>query len=439
MALLFLSLAYLLLCNGINAAPLNVMDESYSFEQFSIDYNKKYADNEVEHRRGVFEKNLNRILTHNAKENKSYSLGIDEFMDTEAHEYPRGYVKEYHPLWKGEGATDDGASRDVSSKHQLDLPFDIDPVSTLPKAVDWRAHGIVGPVKSQGKCGSCWAFASATALEAHTMLQTNVLYTFSVQELVSCVDNPRSCGGGEFDIIPSSRYHSATHYSTRMFALFFLSFIMFADGGCSGATAALAMDFVATSGIQQEWQMGYTLFDGGGSDLTCPLRNNTSSSLRGDGNVGRPLLGKPVVTIDGYSSLPTNDYKVTMNAVAKMGPLVVVVACSNWHGYSGGVFSEEEHNSVSWDLNHAVVLMGYGTDSETGEDYWLIQNSWGPRWVSECVLHSLFISKQRSDAHEAHLVRCSLIVGGRRLHSSQAHRSRNIGRSRFGLWNGCYS
>ena len=31
-------------------------------------------------------------------------------------------------------------------------------------------------------------------------------------------------------------------------------------------------------------------------------------------------------------------------------------------------------------LDHLVVLEGYGTDEETGEDYWLVRNSWSPLW-----------------------------------------------------------
>ena len=31
-------------------------------------------------------------------------------------------------------------------------------------------------------------------------------------------------------------------------------------------------------------------------------------------------------------------------------------------------------------MNHAMLLVGYGTDPTTGLDYWLAQNSWGTRW-----------------------------------------------------------
>ena len=31
-------------------------------------------------------------------------------------------------------------------------------------------------------------------------------------------------------------------------------------------------------------------------------------------------------------------------------------------------------------VNHAVNMVGYGTDTASGNDYWLIRNSWGANW-----------------------------------------------------------
>ena len=43
----------------------------------------------------------------------------------------------------------------------------------LTDALDWRDAGIVGPVKNQGGCGSCWAFAATTTMEAVWALKNN--------------------------------------------------------------------------------------------------------------------------------------------------------------------------------------------------------------------------------------------------------------------------
>jgi C1A family cysteine protease len=44
--------------------------------------------------------------------------------------------------------------------------------------------------------------------------------------------------------------------------------------------------------------------------------------------------------------------------------------------YANGIYNGCTSNST----NHAVIVVGYGTDAATGMDYWIIRNSWGSNW-----------------------------------------------------------
>merc|ERR1719231_1521398 len=63
-------------------------------------------------------------------------------------------------------------------------------------SVDWVERGAVTPVKNQGSCGSCWAFATTGAMEGAFQIAGNPLTAFSEQQLVSCDTGDDGCDGG---------------------------------------------------------------------------------------------------------------------------------------------------------------------------------------------------------------------------------------------------
>ena len=73
------------------------------------------------------------------------------------------------------------------------------------ESVNWattenpQAAPRTAPVKSQGMCGSCWAFAATTAQEGMQAIKDNsAVRRLSEQEAVDCVKvkGTNGCGGG---------------------------------------------------------------------------------------------------------------------------------------------------------------------------------------------------------------------------------------------------
>jgi Papain family cysteine protease len=87
---------------------------------------------------------------------------------------------------------------DLYKKHLKIRPeWDAVEMAALPVSYDARDEGIVTPAKDQGACGSCWAFASAAAMESHLMKTFGFgALDLSEQQQVSCNLNMSGCCGG---------------------------------------------------------------------------------------------------------------------------------------------------------------------------------------------------------------------------------------------------
>jgi C1A family cysteine protease len=94
----------------------------------------------------------------------------------------------------------------------------IDHTVKIPRSFDWRKKKIVTPVKDQGQCGSCWAFAATATIESLWVKRTGEMIDLSEQDLVNCASS----------------------------------------SGCSGDVPTTAFDFVMNSGQAKEFQAPYT-------------------------------------------------------------------------------------------------------------------------------------------------------------------------------------
>lgn len=85
----------------------------------------------------------------------------------------------------------------------------------------------------------------------------------------------------------------------------------------------------------------------------------------------------PAATIGGYEDVPQNSEASLLQAAANQ-PVSVAIEASgrDFQFYSGGVFT----GTCGTNLDHGVTVVGYGTDADTGLDYWLVKNSWGTTW-----------------------------------------------------------
>jgi hypothetical protein len=83
-------------------------------------------------------------------------------------------------------------------------------------------------------------------------------------------------------------------------------------------------------------------------------------------------------SIKSYRTV-TSGSETDLLAKAAMGPVSVGINASprSFAYYSSGTLNDATCTSNG--LNHAVLVVGWGTDS-SGMDYWLIKNSWGTSW-----------------------------------------------------------
>ena len=257
----------------------------------------------------------------------SYSAEIDEI---------RGAISQRNATWIAQDNPVSSLPREERVKMLGLLPPDSKvaemPVETfspdvgilLPSSIDWRNNGgnFVAPVKNQGGCGSCWAFATTAALESKAMISFNTPGkppNLSEQIVLSCSG----------------------------------------AGTCEGGSISGASNFLVNTGTNKETFYPYKVANG-----NCYYASSNW--------MYRPYM------FGSWSSV-SQDLSALKSAIYSNGPVVVAMAVyTDFFYYGGGVY----RYTWGWlEGYHAILAVGYKDDPVyPGGGYFIVKNSWGTTW-----------------------------------------------------------
>ena len=192
----------------------------------------------------------------------------------------------------------------------------------IPELIDSWNTRILTPVKNQGGCGSCWAFAAAAAFEHAYLKFFKGLLDMSEQDIVICgvTSEGRDCG----DCFYGGQTYRAFDYMDTKGVLSEKSFPYGSAGSCT--------DKVRYDGV---WSWGYLY----------PGRFPTVNEIKD--------------YVNYYGSVAT----------------YLKAGISTFMSYGGGVYNGYPSNSGN-DCDHAVIIVGWNEAMKA----WIIKNSWGENW-----------------------------------------------------------
>ncbi|KAG7346327.1 papain family cysteine protease [Nitzschia inconspicua] len=207
-------------------------------------------------------------------------------------------------------------------------------------------------------CGSCWAHAAISTLQDRIKIfrQGAEEINLSIQYILNCGRSAGSCHGGSI-------------LKTYQFIKEESGFIPFET-----CQPYLACSFDSDEGFCPHVDTSCTPFN------TC----RTCDTFEENGGTCREIDIMPNATVAEYGVYDRDDFEhledfihAVKAEIFARGPIGAVL---NGHGlanYTGGIYDDPTQPT---NHTHAVSISGWGTDPQSGKEYWIVRNSWGAYW-----------------------------------------------------------
>ncbi|CAJ0565919.1 unnamed protein product, partial [Mesorhabditis spiculigera] len=142
-----------------------ILDEDATdrFDSFKSKFKRNCTDGTTacKQRKRNYAKNLKRLKELNETTNGDYEVEENKFMDWSDDDMK----KMVFPI--------DGMPKPQTDNLDLSDPVQLRNKRAAAANFDWRTTTAVNPIRNQGSCGSCWAFASVAALETQMNYKNN--------------------------------------------------------------------------------------------------------------------------------------------------------------------------------------------------------------------------------------------------------------------------